>query len=691
MAHDDVKRRDVLKLGGILALGSVATGLEPVAAFAPEMESAAAPFAAAPGCRSGEADEKYPTSPLILFPFTDPLPIPEPLMPLSVNDLEQQPGRQSPGNAPGQQDSHGHTHQIWTNPDLVYQMKLQVREHRFTSSKVQPINAKGLPVVPPDRIKGPRVLPASTIYGFNGVFPGPMIKATYGQPALVRIINELGENPYNLDRQDFGAPDLSFITHLHNGHTAPESDGNPYFFPEGYAPGHYVDNLYLNAPAGSDEREKQSFFWYHDHRLDYTSSGVYKGMIGLYPIYDRVLDPGDERIATGLRLPGVPRPRSNADPVPPVDYDIPLVLFDCRLDDGVTGHKDFHSGCGETHPEWWGKTFFMHFPNKGFVGDLFTVNGKAYPVLEVKRRKYRFRFLDASISRIYELQLMSSSSAPVAAPGTTGQFQLPDGERCMRWVQIASDGGLLPYPILRNSFDLWPAKRREVIVDFSKYMDGTPTTKGDVVYLVNTLKMLNGRIPTMPLLQGEDGVSVPDPNFDPNYRVPILKFVIGDIAPDDSVIPENLRPLPVINTAGLPRKRFEFEREELGGEIEWVVNNRPFDGNTPLAQPFKGGPEIWTFANKSGWVHPVHLHMEEHRVLSRNGKAVVPPPRMPAIAKAEDADDYSREDVIALRASQEVTLYRNFRGFTGPYVTHCHNLAHEDHAMMFGWRIRAPV
>ena len=49
-----------------------------------------------------------------------------------------------------------------------------------------------------------------------------------------------------------------------------------------------------------------------------------------------------------------------------------------------------------THPQWWGKTFFRHFPNHGFVGDIFTVNGVAYPTLEVKRRRYRLRFLDAS-------------------------------------------------------------------------------------------------------------------------------------------------------------------------------------------------------------------------------------------------------------------------------------------------------
>ena len=74
-----------------------------------------------------------------------------------------------------------------------------------------------------------RTLPPSTIYGFNGTFPGPRINAEYGKPVLVRFENHLDENPLNLDRQDFGSPDWSFLTHLHNGHTAPESDGNPHY------------------------------------------------------------------------------------------------------------------------------------------------------------------------------------------------------------------------------------------------------------------------------------------------------------------------------------------------------------------------------------------------------------------------------------------------------------------------------
>ena len=127
-------------------------------------------------------------------------------------------------------------------------------------------------------------------------------------------------------------------------------------------------------------------------------------------MYDPKLDRGDETDPRASGCPGVRTEQPGR--LLHVDYDIPLAFYDVALDDGVTPHKDFHTGCGETHPEWWGKTFFRHFPNHGFVGDIFTVNGKAFPVLEVKRRKYRLRFLDASIARVYEFKLMTSRRGP---------------------------------------------------------------------------------------------------------------------------------------------------------------------------------------------------------------------------------------------------------------------------------------
>ena len=428
--------------------------------------------------------EAFPVSPLILNPFTDALVIPQALRPLSPADVAALDP--PPGPGVGQQNSFGNeTHQIWPDaigfPDpIVYKIDVLTRQHSFTTSQVLPINALGQPTQSFDANGNTfpagtvRNLPPSVIYGFNGTFPGPMINNEYGKPALVRFTNRLDENPLNVDRQDYGDPELRFLTHLHNAHTAPESDGNPHyaflFGPKdhGFPLHSFVDQLYLNWPAGNDSREKQSFFWFHDHVMDFTGANVYKGMVGLFPIYDpeNNLDAGDE--TQGLRLPGV---RTNhADGSFDVEYDIPLAIYDVRMDDGVTIHKDFHDGLGEfpaagnprTHPEWWGKSFFKHFPNHGFVGDIFTVNGTAYPVLEVKRRKYRFRFLDCSVSRIYELQLMTSTAGPKSArdlgyateEDLQGQWRIEDGQQAMNFTQIASDGGLLPFPLTRDTFEL---------------------------------------------------------------------------------------------------------------------------------------------------------------------------------------------------------------------------------------------
>jgi FtsP/CotA-like multicopper oxidase with cupredoxin domain len=665
-------------------------------------------------------DEVFPTSPLILNPFTDPLLIPPAAKPLTPAEVAALP--LPPGPGVGQQNSfRNETHQIWPDaigfPDpIVYKFDLLVRQHSFTSSQVMPIDKDGKNAPSFDAAGNTypagtrRTLPPSTIYGFNGTFPGPRINAEYGKPVLVRFENHLDENPLNLDRQDFGSPDYSFLTHLHNGHTAPESDGNPHysflFGPQakGYPVGSFVDNLYLNWPAGNDSREKQSFFWFHDHRMDHTGSNVYKGMVGLYPIYDpeNNLDAGDE--TQGLRLPGV---RTNhADGSFDVDFDIPLALYDTRLDDGVTNHKDFHDGIGEfpaagnprTHPEWWGKTFYKHFPNHGFVGDIFTINGTAFPVLEVKRRKYRFRFLDASISRIYDLKLMTSTKGPKTAISLgykdvemQGQYRIEDGQQCMRWTEIADDGGLLPFPITRDSFELWPAKRREHIVDFTKYQDGSPTKKGDVIWLTNTMKMEDGR-----MWNASSRFSA-----DPKYKIPMMKIVIGDDAPDNSVLPgptKKLRDLPPLpsnwQTLLDDRLIFELQRGSAGGEIEWLINGKEFDPTTELtsltnkaghafkATPKKNSFNLWEIRNGGGgWVHPFHLHMEEHRTVMRNNKDVT------VTADPGHPDDISREDLVALDPSESTIIYRGFRDFVGPYVAHCHNLAHEDHAMMFGWTI----
>jgi FtsP/CotA-like multicopper oxidase with cupredoxin domain len=707
-------RRDLLKLGGAMLIGGAA-GWRRVSASEIEPRDCPKCLRESP-CPTFNDDlfvEFYPTSPFILYPFREEIKPPEPLKPAKLEVLtEGELPAPDPGD--GRQASDGlSTHQIWPDPDasegdprklklpkpILYKIDQRPGTHLFTNSDVQPIDAAGNPTARPNGDAHPGKLPASTIWGYAGAragyptFPGPLINAEYHKPVLVRFHNRFTDNDLvgMEDSSAFGSPCGEFLVHLHNAHTAPESDGNPNFKLCGYRPAQWVDNLYLNYPPAGDDREKQSFWWYHDHFHGHTGSNVYKGMVGLYLIYDPKLDPGDE--TRGLRLPGV---RTNiwteAGPTFKVDYDIPLALFDCRLDDGVTFHEDFHK-CGEsTDQKRWGKTFFKHFPDRGFVGDIFTVNGKAYPFMKVKRRKYRLRFLDASIARAYELVLMRSRSGPQAAPGTQGQWLLPDGERCMRFTQIASEGGLLPFPVPRKSITLWPAKRREVIVDFTHFPGDRETRDGDEIYLVNIMRMEDGRKPD---------------SDDPRYKVPVLKFVIDGSEPaeDNSVIPASMRPLPAVDY-NAPRFTFELERGGIRGNLEdlplseheieeaphyeWTINGLPFVPDQPLVSPVKNQPEIWTIKSGGGWGHPMHFHQEEHQTLERNGVKI---PRNGPITDEQLADDLGKEDTVKLDGSEEVVIYRNFRTFPASgfdkaqYVAHCHNLAHEDHSMQFGFNI----
>jgi FtsP/CotA-like multicopper oxidase with cupredoxin domain len=275
---------------------------------------------------------------------------------------------------------------------------------------------------------------------------------------------------------------------------------------------------------------------------------------------------------------------------------------------------------------------------------------------------------------------MASRKGPVPAKDLgyqgdelQGQYRLTDGVQCMRWTQIANEGGLLPKAFKRDSFELWPAKRKEFVIDFTKYQDGTPTAPGDVIYLVNVMKMTTGRMWD---------------SADPKYQVPVMKIVIGNDAPDDSVDPMDIpllrenQPL-VPNAAGLMKNAptFELQRGSSNSdpETEWLINGLQFEADKPLISVKKDSGSVWRIKNGGGgWVHPMHLHMEEHTVILRNGKPT-PNTRHP--------DDSAKEDVIALDPSEETYISRRFRTFTGPYVAHCHNLAHEDHNMMFGWEI----
>ncbi|HYX23968.1 MAG TPA: multicopper oxidase domain-containing protein [Thermoanaerobaculia bacterium] len=479
--------------------------------------------------------------------------------------------------------------------------------------------------------------------------PGPTYQARYGEPVLVRRYNELP--PVGRAKVSFGLP--STTSHLHNAHTASESDGNPVDWIDS---GEFWDHHYANFPAGHDPLQKLTTLWYHDHRLDFTAANVYAGLAGFYCLFDED-DTGDEN--TGWRLPSFPK------------YDIPLILQDIRFALAADGSAQAE---------------FDAWNTDGMLGDRMTVNRRITPRFEVEPRKYRFRILNGGPSRFYELFLR-------AERGGGRRFEHP------RFTAITGDGNFLPEPLDTESIFLGVAQRVDVILDFSAYKPG------DHVYLHNRLQQLNGAGPTGALLDFDD----PDTN--------LMRFdVVPLTAPDNSRIPDQFRPWPRIDLAEVRRERvwtFDYD----GGL--WTINDRIMDPNRVDAGIDQGSAEIWTFRNGGrNWSHPIHSHFVEFLFLAINGR----PYRESFVQSREPSQGHTgervgpkveleavlgegaphtrtavksfmggrRRDVAILLPSDELKIYMRWPDFLGKYVLHCHNVVHEDHAMMIRWDIVEP-
>ena len=473
-------------------------------------------------------------------------------------------------------------------------------------------------------------LASQEIWGYDGILPGPTFVARYGEPIIVRNYNQLPANSVG-----FGSPEIS--THLHNLHCASESDG---YAGDWYradpvkgkgetlsASGSYKDHHYPNCYAGydaykstnGDPREALGTLWYHDHRQYFTAANCYRGLTGFYLLFDHI-DSGNEldRNPDALRLPsGVGK------------YDIPLGIQDIALDAS-------------------GRLFFDQFDNKGFLGNKFCVNGKIQPFFKVERRKYRFRLLNSSLARFYEFYLTDNR-----------------GEN-KSYTYIANDGNLLPAPLTMSKIQISPSQRGDIVIDFAQYPLGTE------LFLVNRLIQTDGRGPE------DSGTNIRNAaGMLTRAGTQVLRFNVTSDAPevmgidnlptrDPSRVPPMLRALPDILMGEVAARRsFEFDKVN----DVWTVNGKIFDVNTPVVKPKRGTAEIWTLKGKGSWHHPVHIHMEEFRILTRDG--VAPP-----------VHERGRKDTVVLAPGEEVRIFIRFRDFLGKYMMHCHNLTHEDHEMM---------
>src|SRR5262249_7167819 len=374
-----------------------------------------------------------------------------------------------------------------------------------------------------------------TGHNVRGTLPPFLIKGRYGEPILTRIYQNLPVNRAD-NQSGFGLNETQL--HFHNAHNGAESDGaaNKHHFPGTFYDYRWSPRLArrdkintgatdprASGPDGhgglvkvaGDFREIQGTMWAHDHRFFFTAENVYKGNLGMVTYYSGP-DRGNETLNDGVNLR---LPSGKFLDFGNIDFDVNLILSDSAFDPN-------------------GQYFFDIFTTDGFLGDVPLVNMAYAPFFEVLPRKYRFRILQASMSRFMRLALADvNGTSPKAVP-----FQF-----------IANDGNLVVNPITLTQLDQQgTAERYDIVVDFSKL------SVGQRVQMVNLLQMRDdGRGPTntLSLAQAIAG----DPN-DPMIG-PILEFrVVSSVpsvdapgqtlfstSPDPSVVPAVLtQQIPIV-------------------------------------------------------------------------------------------------------------------------------------------------
>jgi FtsP/CotA-like multicopper oxidase with cupredoxin domain len=425
---------------------------------------------------------------------------------------------------------------------------------------------------------------STMVFGYNGSVPGPTIVATQGRQVVVRHMNNLPAVHPTLGYQPWTS------VHLHGSASLPQYDG---YASDITKPGEYKDYHYPNF-------QKARTLWYHDHGVHHTAENAYHGLVAQYHMYD---------------------PEERALPLPKGEYDVPLIVGDAM----------FKSD---------GNLLFSLADQSGHWGDVILVNGKPWPVMKVKRRKYRFRVLTAAISRSFKFSLSSGHSYQV----------------------IATDGGLMPAPMTINSHRQLSGERYEIVIDFAKVFSGLKA--GSRVTLNNASPKNNVNYTNTDKVMAFE---VSDDAFDAtNNEVPPVLSATNDVM--------NLQ-----ESQAVASRTLRLERQNGA----WTVNGTTWDKIVKSGykyaegRPVEGTVEKWTIVNSSGgWFHPLHIHLVDFKVLRRNGK--------PAMAH-----EMGPKDVVYTGENETIELLMRFDG-CGYYMVHCHNLVHEDHDMMTQFEVVSP-
>ncbi|KAI3433177.1 uncharacterized protein J3R85_007061, partial [Psidium guajava] len=297
------------------------------------------------------------------------------------------------------------------------------------------------------------------------------------------------------------------------------------------------------------------------------------------------------------------------------------------------------------------------------------VNGKAWPYMAVRRRKYRFRIINASNARFFK-------------------FFFTNG---LEIVHVASDSAYLEEPVTANETLVAPSEIADVVVDFSK-------SKSDHAILAND-------------------AAYPYPTGDPVNEAngKVMKFIIEkDPEADAFRIPETLIKYPAADLSAASRTRYIVMYEyttDAGEPTHLYLNGKPFD-DPATETPREGSTEVWNVINLTEDNHPLHIHLGLFKVVDQTELVDPEEGFKGCMMKLNDAEKchvgkYARGQKLGVRPHEKgwKNVYKMTPGYVTTivvrfsfihsnssypfdataepgYVYHCHILDHEDNVMM---------
>ena len=393
--------------------------------------------------------------------------------------------------------------------------------------------------------------------------PGPTFEAVRDQRFFVHYINQLdGDLMFPNDPtimganvndapiptapfkhfppgyKDFQSP-IPTVAHLHGGVTPSASDG----FPESW----FTINEGKKGPAFTSSTfeyynaQLATTLWYHDHTLGMTRLLVAAGLEGTYLLREKN-DPIAKLLPSGK-------------------YEMPLMISDRAFNSDGSVHFTQVGDNPDIHPYW----------DPEYFGDTILVNGSTWPNMKVERHQYRFRIVNGSNARFYNLKLSNG----------------------MSFIQIGGDGSYLPAPATLTEALIAPAERADILIDFSNLAPGTK------IILQNTANQ--------PFPSG-------DPN-DPNTTGQVMQFeVLNTPAVHPQALPSTLITIPTfVETEGIGNpKLFTLNEQEsdVGEPVAVLIDGQHFDADI-TETPNVGTTEAWYFQNLTEDAHPIHVHLVE--------------------------------------------------------------------------------